>query len=81
MFANDTQIGTASNDAIATAETLNEDLENISVWMATNKLSLNKSKTEFLLIGSHQKLKRECPLRPSKRWHMMKNQNSSYFVH
>ena len=25
--------------------------------------------------------KRECPLRPSKRWHMMKNQNSSYFVH
>ena len=56
MFANDTQIGTASNDAIATAETLNEDLENISVWMAANKLSLNKSKTEFMLIGSHQKL-------------------------
>ncbi len=38
MFADDTQIGTASNDAIATAETLNEDLENISVWMAANKL-------------------------------------------
>ena len=57
MFADDTQIGTASNDAIATAETLNEDLENISVWMAANKLSLNKSKTEFMLIGSHQKLK------------------------
>ncbi len=57
MFADDTQIGTANNDAIATAETLNEDLENISVWMAANKLSLNKSKTEFMLIGSHQKLK------------------------
>ena len=57
MFADDTQIETASNDAIATAETLNEDLENISVWMAANKLSINKSKTEFMLIGSHQKLK------------------------
>ena len=36
---------------------LNNDLANISVWMAANKLSLNKSKTEYMLIGSHQKLK------------------------
>ena len=57
MFADDTQIGTASNDAIAIAETLNEDLENIAVCLAANKLSLNKSKTEYMLIGSHQKLK------------------------
>ena len=57
MFADDTQIGTASNDAIAIAEIIYEDLENISVWMAANKLSLNKSKTEYMLVGSHQKLK------------------------
>ena len=57
MFADDTQIGTASNDGIVIAEIINEDLENILVWMTANKLSLNKSKTEHMLVGSHQRLK------------------------
>ena len=39
-------------------ETLNNELENISDWMAANKLSLNKSKTEYVIIGSHHKIKR-----------------------
>ena len=56
MFADDTQVGTASKDVKAIFETLNDDLANISVWMAVNKLSLNKSKTEYMLIGLHQKL-------------------------
>ena len=29
---------------------------NISDWMVANKLSLNASKTECMLIGSHKKL-------------------------
>ena len=57
MFADDTQLGTATKDVKTTIEILNDDLANISVWMAANKLSLNKSKTEYMLIGSHQKLK------------------------
>ena len=57
MFADDTQLGTANKDVKAIFETLNDDLANISVWMAANKLSLNKSKTEYMFIGSHQKLK------------------------
>ena len=58
MFADDTQIGTASKDINSITETLNSELENISDWMAANKLSLNKSKTEYVIIGSHQKIKR-----------------------
>ncbi|CAB3981250.1 Hypothetical predicted protein [Paramuricea clavata] len=57
MFADDTQLGTANKDVKVIFETLNDDLANISVWMAANKLSLNKSKTEYMFIGSHKKLK------------------------
>ena len=35
---------------------INNDLVNISEWMVANKLSLNASKTECMLIGSHKKL-------------------------
>ena len=41
MCADDTQIGTASKDINLTTETLNNDLANVSEWMAANKLSLN----------------------------------------
>ena len=51
MFADDTQSGTATKDVKTTIEILSDDLANISVWMAANKLSLNKSKTEYILIG------------------------------
>ena len=47
MFADDTQRGTATKNVKTTIEILNEDLANISVWMAANKLSLNKSLTHF----------------------------------
>ena len=56
MFADDTQLGTATKDVKTAIEIINDDL-NFSVWMAANKLSLNKSKTEYMLIGSHQNLK------------------------
>ena len=56
MFADDTQIASASNDIKILAGMLNNDLVNISDWMVANKLSLNASKTECMLIGSHKKL-------------------------
>ena len=56
MFADDTQIMTYSNDINIISETLNKDLENISNWIISNKLTLNKVKTEYLIIGSKQKL-------------------------
>ena len=36
---------------------LNHDLSNISDWLVANKLTLNKSKTEFMVIGSRQRLR------------------------
>jgi hypothetical protein len=53
MFADDTQIGVAGKVPKSITKTLNSDLTNISDWMAANKLSLNKSKTEYMIIGSH----------------------------
>ena len=35
---------------------MNEDLANVSDWMKANKLSLNTSKTEYMIIGSHKRL-------------------------
>ena len=37
---------------------LNHDLSNIHKWLLCNKLTLNTTKTEFMLIGSRQKLSR-----------------------
>ena len=56
MFADDTQIASASNEIKILAGKLNNDLVNISDWMVANKLSLNASKTECMLTGSHKKL-------------------------
>ena len=33
-----------------------DDLTKITEWLSANKLTLNKSKTEFMLIGSRQRL-------------------------
>ena len=35
---------------------LNHDLDNLNKWLISNKLTLNSAKTEFMLIGSRQKL-------------------------
>ena len=56
MFADDTQIDASSNNTESIANTLNEDLANVSDWTKANKLSLNASKTEYMIIGSHKRL-------------------------
>ena len=35
---------------------MNDDLTKITVFLSANKITLNKSKTEFMLIGSRQRL-------------------------
>ena len=35
---------------------LTEDLENVHNWLRANKLTLNMTKSEFMLIGSRQRL-------------------------
>ena len=56
MYADDTSITFAGSDVDEINSCINLDLERIRVWLAAHKLTLNKTKTEFLLIGSKQRL-------------------------
>ena len=56
MYADDTSITYASNVVEEIERCVNIDLDRIRIWLAANKLTLNTTKTEFLLIGSRQRL-------------------------
>ena len=56
MFADDTSHttnGTSINDVQLN---VNKDLENVHQWLLSNKLTLNKEKTEYFIVGSRQRL-------------------------
>ena len=56
MFADDTNL-TASGDTITNIEVkLNKDLENIQQLLLANKLTLNMDKTEYMIVGSRQRI-------------------------
>ena len=50
MFTDDISITFASNNVEQINETINSDLEEIRLWLAANKRTLNMTKTEFLLL-------------------------------
>ena len=56
MYADDTHLTFASNNIQNINTVLNEDLGRVEKWLTANKLTLNASKTEFMLIGSRQRL-------------------------
>ena len=56
MYADDTSITYASNDVEEIERCVNIDLDRIRIWLAANKLTLHTTNTQFLLIGSRQRL-------------------------
>ena len=56
MYTDDTSITFAGSHVDEINSCINLDLERIRAWLAANQLTLNKTKTEFLLIGSKQRL-------------------------
>ena len=56
MYADDTHITYAGVDVNSIQLNLNHDLDNLNKWLISNKFTLNPAKTEFVLIGSRQKL-------------------------
>ena len=56
MYADNTHLTYTSNNIHNIQTSLNEDLENVHNWLRANKLTLNMTKTEFMLIGSRQRL-------------------------
>ena len=57
MYADDTNLSFAGNNVLDIEQNLNQDLENVNEWLIANKLTLNHSKTEFMLIGSRQRIR------------------------
>ena len=57
MFADDTSISYASDSANELQNVINTELKGLSDWLTTNKLSLNIVKTEFMVVGSRQRIK------------------------
>ena len=55
MYADDTSLTMASASVQEIEDNMNIDLENISEWLKANRLSLNTTKTEFLVLSSRQR--------------------------
>jgi len=55
MYADDTHITYAGSDLHPIQSSLSHDLEKLSKWLVSNRLTLNATKTEFILIGSRQR--------------------------
>ena len=56
MFADDTNITFAASTLTDLEKGLNSELRSLNIWLISNKLSLNVAKTEFMVIGSNQRL-------------------------
>ena len=56
MFADDTNVSLTSSTLHELENVLNQELQNLNIWLKVNKLSLNIAKTEYMIIGSRQRL-------------------------
>ena len=58
LYADDTVIFTSDKDSKRIENLLNTEFNNVATWFTNNNLVLNlkKTKTEFVLFGTHQKL-------------------------
>ena len=55
MYADDTNITTSASNFNDTEKLVNEDLDSIKQWLLANKLSINVTKTEYILVCSKYK--------------------------
>ena len=58
MYADDTSISYSSDSVTNINDSVNEDLNHLKNWLESNKLSLNLAKTQSMLIGSRNRLKK-----------------------
>ena len=57
MFADDTNITVAADSLTELDNKINLDLKNLNRWLIAKRLSLSVTKTEFMVIGSHQQIR------------------------
>ena len=56
LFADDTNLTISGTTATEIQDNLEIELNKVHMWLLANKLTLNAKKTEFMLIGSRQRL-------------------------
>ena len=66
LFADDTNIFLTNRDANRLYDTINVELVALSHWFKANKLSLNISKTNYMLFTNSSKFKQLCALQNVK---------------
>lgn len=57
MYADDTHVTATASNVRDLEKLLDSDVENLCIWLRANRLSINSSKTEFMMIASNIKLK------------------------
>ena len=60
MYADDTSTSLAAVNVSDLENEINRELINLNRWLKANKLSLNIAKTEFMIIGSCQRIQKNC---------------------
>ena len=60
MYADDTSISLAAANLSDLENKINRELINLNRWLKANKLNLNIAKTEFMIIGSRQRIHTNC---------------------
>ena len=60
MYADDTSISLPAANVSDLENKINRELINLNRWLKANKLSLNIAKTEFMIIGSRQRIQTNC---------------------
>ena len=57
LFADDTALYFSAKSTTDLQQMLNEDLASVAEWLNDHKLTLNVAKSNFMIIGSSQRLK------------------------
>ena len=55
LYADDTALMYSSDDANDMSENLNNNISNVGSWLRSNKLSLNVSKTKYMICGTKKR--------------------------
>ena len=77
MYADYTHLTYSNGNIHSIQSSLNKDLRNINRWLTLNELTLNVTKTEFMLIGLRQKLS-NLPSLPSLKINNAPIKHSQY---
>ena len=56
LYADDSNLTFSAKNVIEVQELINKDLQKVHVWLRANKLTLNVSKTKYMLMGTRQKI-------------------------